>query len=115
MSAVKATHGSSTKLVTTAHTVFQFEVFYSTQYHLVVVVVRWYYRFFLFFAMGKMVICSMNIIWKIFLLTPFTSSLVLIPFCIFDNTRILLIPPMNITHTKNGGTKLISTVGSLHI
>jgi hypothetical protein len=64
MSAVKATHGSSTKLVTTAHTVFQFEVFYSTQYHSVVV--RWYYRFFLFFAMGKMVICSMNIIWKIF-------------------------------------------------
>jgi hypothetical protein len=36
---------------------------------------------------------------------------------IFDNTRILPIPLMNITHTilKIGGTELISTVGSLYI
>jgi hypothetical protein len=38
-------------------------------------------------------------------------------FYIFDNTHILLIPPMNTTHTtqKTGGTKLILTVKSLHI
>jgi hypothetical protein len=36
---------------------------------------------------------------------------------ISDNTYVLLIPPMNPTHTtlKNSGTELISTVGSLHI
>jgi hypothetical protein len=36
---------------------------------------------------------------------------------ISDNTHILLIPPMNITYTtlKTGGTKLISTIRSLHI
>jgi hypothetical protein len=39
------------------------EVFYVTQYH--PTVVQWYYRFFLVFTMGKMVICSMYVIWKI--------------------------------------------------
>jgi hypothetical protein len=36
------------------------EVFYGTQYH--PTVVRWYYRFFQFCTMCKMVICSMYII-----------------------------------------------------
>jgi hypothetical protein len=40
------------------------EVFYGTQYH--PTVVQWYYLFFSFFTMGKKIIYSMYIIWKIF-------------------------------------------------
>jgi hypothetical protein len=75
------------------------EVFYGIQYHSVVVC--WYYRFFSIFCMCKMVIYSMYIIWKIFpppSIHPITRILH-IPFCISDTTRILPIPPMNITHT----------------
>jgi hypothetical protein len=36
--------------------------------------------FFQFFAMRKMVICSMYIIWKVFLLPPFTPSPVYYPY-----------------------------------
>jgi hypothetical protein len=43
------------------------------------------------------------------------SYITTIPFCISDNSRILLIPHMNTTHTKKKPKKLISTVGSLHI
>jgi hypothetical protein len=83
------------------------------------VVVRWYYRGFLVFSVGKMVIGSMYIIYKYFpqpFIQPITCILY-VQFCISDNTRILLIPPMNTTHTtqKNSGIELISIVGSLYM
>jgi hypothetical protein len=82
-------------------------------------VVRWYYLFFQFCTMGKMVISSMYIIWKNFPADKVTyliyNNIILY---ISDNTHILTIPPMNTTHTtlkKTGGIELISTIGSLHI
>jgi hypothetical protein len=73
--------------------------------------------FFQFFAMRKMVICSMYIIWKVFLLPPFTPSPVyypyhftfpIIPVYYSYHLWIPLIP-----HTKKiGGIELISTAGS---
>jgi hypothetical protein len=93
---------------------FSWKKTHGTQYHSVVV--RWYYRF---FTMGKMVLCSMYIIWKIFPLPsihPITHILP-IPFCIpiipVYYPYHLWIPP--IPHKKIGGTNLILTIGSLHI
>jgi hypothetical protein len=75
--------------------------------------------FFQFFTMGKMVICSMYIVWKKFHRCQgyikrfdFIYYNNIIVF-ISDNTHVLLISPINITHTtlkKTGGTELISTV-----
>jgi hypothetical protein len=79
--------------------------------------------FFEIFTMCKMVIFSMYIIWKKFLhCQDYIKRLDFIYYnniilYISNNTRILLIPPMNTTHTtlKNWWCKLISTVRSLHI
>jgi hypothetical protein len=74
------------------------EVFYGTQYH--PTVVRWYYQFFQFCIMGKMVICSMYIIWKIFpRCQGYIKRLDFIYYIniilyISDNTHKLLIPPI---------------------
>jgi hypothetical protein len=68
-------------------------------------VVRCYYRFFQFSTMGKMVICSVYIVWKNFLRCQgyikrldfiYYNNIILY---ISDNTHVLLIPPMNITRT----------------
>jgi hypothetical protein len=61
--------------------------------------------FFQIFTMCKMVICSMYIIWKKFLhCQDYIKRLDFIYYnniilYISNNTRILLIPPMNTTHT----------------
>jgi hypothetical protein len=76
----------------------QLKVFYSTQYHLTVV--RWYYWFFQFFTMGKMVIYSMYIVSK---KIPYCQGYIKrlnfiyynnIILYISDNTHVLLIPPI---------------------
>jgi hypothetical protein len=75
--------------------------------------------FFQFFSMCKMLIYSMYVIWKNFpppSIHPVTHILH-IPFCISDTTRILLIPPMNITHTtqKNWWYRINLNRQILHI
>jgi hypothetical protein len=80
--------------------------------------------FFKFFYYGKMLICSMYIIWKkILRWQPYIKRLDFIYYnniilYISNNTHILPIPPMSITHTtlqKIGDTELISTIRCLHI